>query len=144
MQIAVSDGAQIGLGGAAAHRASRLVGLGQIDSRRVLETVDPRGDVALVVPRPTDVPLEYSAGIIRVNNIAAGVTAIQRCDIVARDAAPMADTGLYRQPAFDSRAIERELVIDAKDRAIKGLALAFRVENRYQILGAGKDKTSDS
>ena len=144
--VAVKHLAQIGLGVAYWWRPVGLVRRGQAEPGAVLMAVDVEDRVAPVIEGPADTPFEDAAGIRGIGDTAVRAITEYRDDVVAGDRAPVHHAGLGRPPALDAGeqpldawAVIGDLVIHAEDFAGHYPPRALGVENRHQILCAGKD-----
>src|SRR6267378_1108972 len=90
LHIPVPDSFQVALGRTDA-AAVAFVGLGDVNSPRVLSNVFVEGEVPLVVKGPANEESEHLSWIVWVIDPAVVIKAIERGGVIASDSAPMAD-----------------------------------------------------
>ncbi len=124
-----------------------LVGLREVDSRRVLRDVLVNGDVALVVERTADEVREDAERVARGRDAALGIDAVEGGYVVARDAAPVALGRVHHHPSFDAREqalragpVGVDVIGDAVDDTPGPDTRTGRVEDGDQVLGAGENE----
>jgi hypothetical protein len=142
-----ADGLQVNLGGAGGRDAIGLVRARGVDAGAVLADIVEDHQIAASIPAAADMPGENMGRIGGIGHAAGRVIAVKRRDIVAADAAPMAEAGRDFGPALDpgvkllnAGPVKVDQVGRAPYGAAEALPLALRVQHGNEVLRAGKNE----